>query len=301
MRRFLIQLILAIAVGVLLARLSTPLFDRLGHGGEFVQQALAFLVFLSLYLVVRVVLLRGPVKEVLRISESTEGPASRVLLGLTESYVREWHGTLRTLTAPDGAVLSSDTVNELSNLCFQNCRVIYNGTDSHVPSEFMRIYGPYLGMHIDQVQRGRHPGFRVLIVTEQALQDDYAGNNSAFMGFWNLHIGAGIHLRQLDPHLAAQLASESLGMEVTDIGIWDWRYAILFKDEGGGTHVRLRLRLPRDQAFARCVAYMRSVVRNANTFSIEGQMVRVQERDRRLARAVEDDLTALRVPGAYGS
>lgn len=157
-------------------------------------------------------------------------------LGLFMRYRLEELDKIRTaLYSPEGLFLTDQELGQLVPACFDaNSGKQYVGTDSSVPSEFYIRYPTYLDQHIEKKGKWRRIGFhqvahdfRVLLVTEQDLRNDFANEEKLFREFVKGHEDHGIRLYQIDPLLAQKLANAHQ-LPATDFGLFGGRFVVYF-------------------------------------------------------------------------
>jgi SAM-dependent methyltransferase len=150
--------------------------------------------------------------------------------------------------------------------CFAFGKGSYDGTDSHVPSDFIRLYPSYLEAHgkmLDAHQEAPENA-RILIGPHRDFRDDYIEHYEAgYSKFLDWHGEKEVKLLHLEKeraeHFRKAIGDERTDREplpTVDLGIWHGQYAVLFREEVDGAVAKIRLWMvfPGDDWYLQCEA-----------------------------------------------
>ena len=132
-----------------------------------------------------------------------------------------------------GIEVDRDTLNSFYTSCFSDPGIVeYRGSDTNIPSKFIRKLGVILEEHIKLQEKynNKSPASRILLVSDEDLLYDYYVNYSEFVKFYKKHKEHNILLYQTTTSNAKRHARENgISGRVKEIGIWKDKYAILLR------------------------------------------------------------------------
>lgn len=163
-----------------------------------------------------------------------------------------------------GATLNVDDVTEITHVCFEVGRGKYDGSDSHVPSEYYRLYPEYLKAHEIGLHSGYYkPGTRVLVIERNELMKDVMNNYEPVVNFISWHLRHDIDIKRIDPDEAKDLSSKYEFPEtITDVGIWQDKYVLLFNPLENGK-IKLYMRFTGDKEYNETLKYFDKLVKKS--------------------------------------
>ena len=178
------------------------------------------------------------------IDKSIRRPVLCFLRPKLESYLTE----SRRLTG-EGIQLTKEELVQLADTSFSFCRDSYQGTDSHVPSDFNNLYTGYVKLQMDRSDSGNHQDSRFLLVSRESLLEDFKRHPEESTEFVRLHSNTGNLLYRVDPDVAAQLKNR-YSLYSTEIGVFGWKFAIFFNppERPAGRHKVVILPLHKELA-----------------------------------------------------
>ena len=154
------------------------------------------------------------------------------------------------------------TSNFWTEDCFDLGHGRYDGTDSHLPSEFVKLYPNYLTAHGNMLKAfpppADKPNHRILIGPHTDFRDDFIDRyNQGYKAFLDGHSKNVklLHLERSDAErLLAYVAGDSDPLPTLDFGIWYDQYALLFREEAnsGDSKVRLWMVFPGHPWYIQC-------------------------------------------------
>jgi len=256
-------------------RLAGPL-------GPFVRHLCILFTSATFALILVLWRIRSQIMTLSEISRKLAGPGRNTLMPFISNSLEELDASIKALLSEGGTTMSHRDLDRLTGLCFEYGQGVYHGSDSHVPSEFLERYPLYLNRHLKNISKRNNPGYRILVVRCQDLKVDLSANLEQVEYFYNLHIDNGIRLLQIDPSQATAISSR-LFLDVTDMGIWDWKLVLLFKSSNGG-RISVSAVTRDDVAFERCVSFYKLLLNEANGV----QMVRSSIKCHPRSLAVKD-------------
>lgn len=227
---------------------------------EFVLDGLIVIAVVGVVIGRKLLAFRGLIQSLLLIHEHKD--VRHPIIRFLEKTVKDIEITLAAAFSKDGVAVTLSNVDFVARQCFHFGNGVYHGTDSNVPSEFKKQYPEYLRYHEHNTAKAQKPGFRVVIVTQQAMLHDYNSNKHDCITFLQWHASHTIFLLQIDPDRALELSKDA-GISVTDIGIWDSNLAVLF----GPIQAAEKKIIVRDntsEEFAKCQDYFLLLLREAN-------------------------------------
>ena len=192
-------------------------------------------------------------------------PARGALAAFITRNLSILQGKLAGVLSQEGLEMDKLETDFWTQICFEAGDAPYDGTDRHIPSQFLRRYENYLRFHEVNIERTKTSGDRVLLVTKQDLYDDYAknGTRSQFNHLWEWHDRVRheekVGLLYIDHSRALELAKD---LPTTDIGIWRGKFALLFTPISEHKTV-FRMVLKGDPTYDKCVEYFKMLRREA--------------------------------------
>ncbi|MBE9592126.1 MAG: class I SAM-dependent methyltransferase [Proteobacteria bacterium] len=174
-----------------------------------------------------------------------------------------------------GVDLDGEELDSFIGLCFDYAKDTYKGTDSHVPSEFYKIYKDYLEHHkelIDRLPPGVNPGPRILTAETSLLRKDSEDKVTMydFEKFSKWHDDKELPLLHVEPQDAYGLIKKSgLSQEDNvDVGLWHNHYGLLFKPSADGNKVNLKMVFPGQSAYSNLEKYLEDLEKAADKLSL---------------------------------
>jgi glycine/sarcosine N-methyltransferase len=184
-------------------------------------------------------------ETLLEVERQAKQPARGVLRTFMLSDLESLRDKLIGVLSEEGRMMDSEETQFWTRTCFEAADAPYDGTDSHVPSEFLNRYRGYLESHEINLKKTKTSGARILITTKQDLYDDYVKNTPQFKDFWNWHDqnrdGQKVSLLYIDSSRAKEL-TEKYSLKTPDIGIWRNRFVLLFTPTKALTGFRMVLK-----------------------------------------------------------
>lgn len=261
------QILMSIGLAALTVLITQSLGANLALSGQMALAAGSFLVHLAILHVISSLILFARLGAPLESLVSLQGLVKRQARSALRAFVVKSLCTIQEklsgVLSEQGLEMDTLETDSWTQICFEAGDAPYDGTDSHVPSQFLSRYRDYLSFHEINIERTRVSGARVLLVTKQSLYDDYASNKRIFERFWNWHDqtrhGDRVELLYIDKSRAVELAGP---LPTTDIGIWRGRFAVLFMPTDKGRTV-FRMVLQGDPIYEKCLDYFASLRREA--------------------------------------
>ncbi|QDT43477.1 hypothetical protein Pan241w_35780 [Gimesia alba] len=219
---------------ILAALFIVYLFKAKGELGHLPQEVLGhlvvFFVSYSLMLLYRLYSLRKEVSIFLSHHKQIPKNLRELSLGFLRPKMEIFLAQSRSLFNPSkngGLEVTQDEMEEFVDICFERSTKSYIGSDSNLPSVFMKLYPRYVVTQNKRRHKGNSIDYRFLLIEQASLKGDYESNRSQFMAFYDEHSVANIKLIQTDPYLAND-AAKQLKLSSTDFGIFDGSFVIFF-------------------------------------------------------------------------
>lgn len=204
--------------------------------------------------------IRAPIFVMMKIDTLINRKIRKQFYKFIESDLNGLYDMLVNTQSERGATLNVKSVKELVNILFELSEGKYDGTAINVPSEFYALYPNYLEAHERNIiSKGNPPSTRVLIVERNSLAQDFADNTEECHHFTSWHIRNRVTLNVIDPSTAKALSEKyKLPDNITDVGIWHDRYALLFNPLGNG-EIRLYMRFQGDKDYKNILEYFKEL------------------------------------------
>ena len=215
----------------------------------------------------------GPLFPALALlNESASGRSRGAILGIAGRQLEKVRILLTNLRSENGACVDRADASFATRVFFENAHNGYDGTDSHLPSEFSESYPDYLDAHAKnlEVPGNDYAGTRILIASGASLVEDADHHPDEYYDFVNWHKQHGVELRHADPAVAEDLIKQH-ELPTTDIGIWHGEYAALFSPKCEGGQVLLKMVVQEETLFKACEKYFRQLKRNQGTYKVPFQ------------------------------
>ena len=143
---------------------------------------------------------------------------------------------------------------------------------------FNKKYPQYLAYHEENIKKKNKPGIRVLVVSEDSLQEDSQTHRTDFDIFRTWHDDNSIELLQVDPQIARELAT-SRGLRSTDIAIWDRDLVAIFcQVDSQPEKLNLFICPQGSDRFVQCQDYFLALLDNSNSIQVFQNRIVVQPR-----------------------
>jgi hypothetical protein len=203
----------------------------------------------------------------IRKTAASNTPAGKTLLTFATESLKGLQIHINDLCSDKGLTADKATLIELTKYCFNNATCKYDGTDTHVPSEFLKAYPGYLDFHADNIRRSGISGSRILIVHDDELRRDKDKNYEEYINFLKWHEENKVPLKKIDPLIATKFR-QSFELPTCDFGIWYDHYILLFEPENDDK-TKLWLIYPENKLYSKCLEYFETLNRNAREFTAE--------------------------------
>jgi len=214
-----------------------------------------------------------PALAVLR--DAAQGTARDAILGIAGRQLEKVRELLVGLRSDAGVELDRSEVNFATRVFFEHAKGLYDGTDSHLPSEFTSAYPDYLDAHekhiTEMLDRRNGGGTRILVASRADVVRDADHHPDAYYAFVDWHRRHRVRLLLAERAVAEELSSASElpegqhGRQVTDVGIWYDQYAALFSPKKGSGIVGLKMAVPQDELFNACIEYFEALLEHTTT------------------------------------
>lgn len=228
--------ILAVAVAVVILSL---LFWGVARW-MYIPEAIIFEILVTvlaivLLLLFRVIRQRGDVSLILehakQLDEHVRAPILLFLRPKMQKYLEESRSIVpktEASSATPGTQIDGETLQSLVKSCFDLNKGSYQGTDSHKPSDFLRLYPRYVwAQRAERLKSPRSSDIRFLLVDPNDLMSDFSTSRKPFTDFWKEHAQNGISLHQCNREYAV-VQARRLRLPSPDIGVFGWRFVVFF-------------------------------------------------------------------------
>lgn len=198
------------------------------------------------------------------------GSAGKTLLTFASKHLKSLEETIERLSSKEGIEVDRADLVFITQLCFKMGTSKYDGTDSHTPSEFLKVYPEYLTFHSEnlKVNPEVEHGSRILIVDPDRLRRDLDVKSDEYLEFLKWHEDNKVELLVVDPMIASKL-KEQYKLPTTDLGIWYGHYALLFEPKEKEGRIKLWLTYPEEDMYRSSVEYFRSLWEKARHITPE--------------------------------
>lgn len=202
--------------------------------------------------------LGSPVGHLISIGVRAEGSARRAILTFAEDNLKKMREIIDGLRSQGGMKTESADVSFWVQQCFRFGSGRYDGTESHVPTEFPSVYPDYLRLHRDylNVNPRVRRGTRILVTTREELTEDERRNSDRFWEFVRWHRETGVSLLWIE-RAQAKAQAARWNLPTTDVGLWHGQYALLFRPNG--RTVTLNWFLDAEDAYRSTVSYFQAL------------------------------------------
>ncbi len=253
-----------VAIGGILkaAKVSVP-----GAAGDLVLAGAAFIVAYLFVAQITNLMVGALVRQVYSIGAVAQGEARGTILAFVDRRLGRLDSEIAAILSDVGAALDVEDVEFWTEECFALGRGRYDGTDSHLPSQFVKLYPNYLDAHDKMLKEyappPNDPNHRILIGPATTFRDDFIDRyNEGYKSFLDghnenvrlLHIERG----DADRLLSYVVENSETRLPTLDFGIWYGQYALLFREEAGskGSKVRLWMVFPGHPWYRQCERLM---------------------------------------------
>lgn len=212
-------------------------------------------------------------KIFIKIDGHAEPPGRTEIINLVRRHFESFEQELSGVLGPTGAPMDKSDMDYFTTTCFRLGSGIYNGVESHLPSEFYDLYPDYLEAQVLNLEKNpRQHSSRILLATRAALRADYLKDKNRFESFFKWHQRPNVKLLYVHPKIAGKLALEQ-SLQTTDIGIWENQYALLFKKEDNSSRIVLFMIPQGNPTFDKCVKYVKSLNQTAKEVTCPPELV----------------------------
>src|SRR5258707_296090 len=158
------------------------------------------------------------VRRVHSLAAAARGPARKTVLEFIDRHLRKLDQELKAMLSEEGAVLDvEDAAFWIEQSFLSGKGTTYNGTDSHLPSEYFELYPNYLEAHktmlppINAESASVDRGSRILIGAPDRFREDYfAHKDTSYSEFLGWHTEQRVALLQCDVDDAQRLKRDAL-------------------------------------------------------------------------------------------
>jgi glycine/sarcosine N-methyltransferase len=237
-----------------------------GKAGGVVIAIAAFIVAYLFVSQITNLMVGTLVRKVHSIGAAAQGDARATILAFVDRHLDRLDDEIKDILSEKGAALDAEDVRFWTEQSFALGRGRYDGTDSHLPSAFQRLYPNYLRAHGEMLQVHPQPedkpNYRILIGFHRDFRDDFIDSyDEGYKGFLDWHDDKKVKLYHLEREQADHIRSyiskveDQKGLPTSDIAIWYGQYALLFREEPGseGATIRLWMVFPGHRWYAECV------------------------------------------------
>jgi SAM-dependent methyltransferase len=238
------------------------------------EAAIAIAAFVVSYLVVSQItnLMVGTlVRKIHSIGAAAHGAARATILSFVDRHLDRLDHQVEAMLSRSGALLDIEDVKFWIEECFASGKGKYDGTDSHVPSAYIRLYPTYLRAHGQMLDAHKDApeNVRILIGPHGDFRDDYIEHyEMGYRDFLDWHSEKEVKLLHLERERAERFRKD-IGAErsnreplpTVDLGIWHGQYAVLFREERdeGIAKIRLWMVFPGDDWYTQSETLIRHI------------------------------------------
>jgi SAM-dependent methyltransferase len=234
-----------------------------GGGGDVILAAAALVVSYLFVSQVTNLMVGTLVRKVHSIGAAAQGDARATILAFVDRHLARLDTEITDILSEAGAALDVEDVKFWTEQCFAFGRGKYDGTDSHLPSDFVRLYPNYLAAHGAMLasfpQPDEKPNYRVLVGPHGAFRDDFIDHyEDGYKDFLEWHDDKNVKLLHLEREEADRLrenvSDSNHPLPTADLAVWYEQYALLFREEpdSEGAKVRLWMVFPGHPWFSQC-------------------------------------------------
>ncbi len=216
--------------------------------------------------VMRSVGLGSMLPKVQEIAATAHGPHRGLILDFANRRLGEMAARLAGLVSSTGPGMIENitALDQWTRLFFEFAHGKYDGADSHVPSDYYKVYVGYLQIHEAALQRGFvKPGTRILLTTDRLLTRDWLGSAAEYQNFLSWHVDHKVELKWVDPVVARGL-QESHGLRTAEVGIWNGNYAVFFEPIPEKSQVGMRIAFAGQPDYVSARSYLRELEMEAS-------------------------------------
>jgi hypothetical protein len=225
-----------------------------GLAADLVLAAVAFIVAYLVVAQITNLMVGTLVRQVYSIGAVALGEARTTIFAFVDRRMERLRKEIMEILSDVGAPLDVEDVEFWTEDCFGLGHGRYDGTDSHLPSEFVKLYPNYLTAHGKMLEGfpppADKPNHRILIGSHTDFRDDfidrYKQGYKAFLDGHDENVKL-LHLERSDAErLLSYVAGDQGPLPTLDFGIWYGQYALLFREESEseGSKVRLWMVFP---------------------------------------------------------
>jgi glycine/sarcosine N-methyltransferase len=233
------------------------------EGGDVILAAAALVVSYLFVSQVTNLMVGTLVRKVYSIGAAAQGDARATILAFVDRHLARLDIEITDILSEAGAALDVEDVQFWTEQCFAFGRGRYDGTDSHLPSDFVRLYPNYLAAHgamlDDFPQSDDKQNCRILVGPHGAFRDDFIDRyEEGYEEFLEWHDGKKVRLLHLEREQADRLrehvSDDKHPLPTADIAVWYAQYALLFHEEpdSAGAKVRLWMVFPGHPWYSQC-------------------------------------------------
>ena len=245
-----------------------------GPAGDLILAAAAFIVAYLFVAQITSLMVGTLVRKVHSIGAAAQGEARGTILAFVDRRLERLDHEIASILS-DGAALDIEDVEFWTEDCFALGHGRYDGTDSHLPSEFVKLYPNYLDAHQKMLEGSPppadRPNHRILIGPHTDFRDDFIDRYN--QGYKTFLDGHGNHVRLLHieradaEKLLAYVAGEETPLPTLDFGIWYGQYALLFREESKaqGSKVTLWMVFPGNPWYRQCEGLIHAMLHGEET------------------------------------
>lgn len=197
----------------------------------------------------------GPLGRILlKIDGLAKPPGREEIVNFVKENLGKLERDLAGVLSTGGTPMDKAALERFTTICFWEGKGIYNGVESHLPSEFYTLYSKYLSAHeVNLTKNPNKESSRILLASRTDLREDYLRNRNRYEEFFHWHEEHKVALLHIHPRVAQKLINE-LNIPTTDLGIWEDQYVLLFGPKSNG-EVVLSMVPKGVSMFDRCMNY----------------------------------------------
>jgi SAM-dependent methyltransferase len=244
-----------------------------GLAADLVLAAVAFIVAYLVVAQITNLLVGTLVRQVYSIGAVALGDARSTIFAFVDRRIGRLGEEIVEILSDAGAPLDIEDVEFWTEDCFGLGHGRYDGTDSHLPSEFVKLYPNYLEAHgkmlHDFPPPADKPNHRILIGPHTDFRDDFIDRyDQGYKAFLDGHDDKVklLHLERGDAErLLAYVAGDEEPLPTLDFGIWYGQYALLFREEAEDAKVRLWMVFPGHPWYVQCEGLIHAMLNGEAT------------------------------------
>jgi SAM-dependent methyltransferase len=221
-----------------------------GGSGDFILAVVALVISYLFVSQVTNLMVGTLVRKVHSIGAAAQGDARATILSFVDRHLARLDSEITDILSESGAALDVEDVKFWTEQCFAFGHGRYDGTDSHLPSEFVRLYPNYLAAHGTMLksfpQPEEKPNYRILIGPHGAFRDDFIDRyDEGYRDFLEWHDHRNVKLLHLEQEQADKLrqgvSDPAHPLPTADLAVWYGQYALLFREEPDSKDAKVRL------------------------------------------------------------